>query len=217
MKDLLIKEFRLCASPLTWAMLAAGLLTLVPGYPILLGAFFICLGLFHSFQNSKETNDILFSVLLPVAKGDVVRAKYAFCGCIQLVGFLFMSVLTVIRMCFMSGAEVYRQNALMNAGPLFLAFVLLIFAAFNTFFLMRFFKTAYQTGMPFLYFGIAAFFLVVIGESLHFFPNLAFLNTPSGEKLGLQFLILAAACVVYCIATLASCHLSVKRMEKLDF
>ncbi len=217
MKNLLNKEFRLCASPLTWAFLAASLLTLVPGYPILLGAFFIGMGLFHSFQNAREMNDILYSVLLPVPKGDVVRAKYAFCSFIELCGFLLMAVLTVIRMRPLGEAEVYRQNALMNAGPLFLAFVLLIFSAFNAFFLGIFFKTAYRTGLPFLCFGIASFILVAVGESLHFFPGLSFLNTPTGERIGLQMSILGAACLVYVVVTSISCRISIRNMERLDF
>ena len=217
MKNLLNKEFRLCASPLTWAMLAASLLTMVPGYPILLGAFFISLGLFHSFQNGRETNDILYSVLLPVPKEDVVRAKFLFCAIIQLLGFLLMVILTVIRMRLLGEAEVYKQNALMNAGPLFLAFVLLIYSAFNTIFLGKYFKTAYKIGVPFLYFGIAAFLLVGIGESLHFFPGLRFLNEPSGERIGLQLLLLLAACVVYALATCLACRSSCRKMEQLDF
>ena len=50
MKNLLIKDFRLSASALTYGFLAASLMTMLPGYPILMGAFFICLGIFHSFQ-----------------------------------------------------------------------------------------------------------------------------------------------------------------------
>ena len=217
MKNLLIKEFRLCASPLTWAFLAAGFFTLLPGYPILLGSFFISLGLLHSFQNGRETNDILFSILLPVPKADVVRAKYAFCGFIQLTGFLIMVVLTIIRMRLMGEAEVYRQNALMNAGPLFLTFVLLIFAAFNTVFLGGFFRTAYRTGIPFLSFGITTFFLVAVGESLHFFPGLEFLNEPNGERVGPQMIMLAVGLLIYLLSTWVSCRRSIRRMEMLDF
>ena len=39
MKNLLIKEFRLSASALTYGFIAASLMTMLPGYPILMGAF----------------------------------------------------------------------------------------------------------------------------------------------------------------------------------
>lgn len=216
MKNLLIKDFRLSASALTYVFIAASLMTMLPGYPILVGTFFVCLGIFHSFQNGRETNDILYTVLLPVRKGDVVRAKYAFACSIQILSFLPMVLLTVLRMTVFGHAEVYLSNALMNAGPLYLAFVLLIYTAFNAIFLGRFFRSAYRIGVPFLAFGIAALILVMVGESLHFFPALAFLNVPSGERLGLQLLILAVAALVYVLLTWLSCRSSIKRFERLD-
>ena len=87
MKKLLSKEIRLAASPLSWIFLAATLMTLLPGYPILMGAFFVCFGVFHSFQNAREANDTLYTVLLPVKKTDCVSAKYVFTCFIQLIGY----------------------------------------------------------------------------------------------------------------------------------
>ena len=216
MKNLLVKDFRLSASPLTYAFLAASLMTMLPGYPILMGAFFVCLGLFHSFQIGRETNDILYTVLLPVPKGDVVRAKFAFTCTIQMLSFLPMVLLTILRMTVLGQAEVYRSNALMNACPLFLAFVLLIFAAFNCVFLRVFFRSAYRIGIPFLAFGLVTVILVAAGESLHFFPGLSFLNVPSGERIGLQLLILGFAVLAYALLTWLSCRGSMKQFENLD-
>ena len=204
MKNLLTKEFKLCASPLSWI------------FPILMGAFFVCFGIFHSFQSGREANDVLYTVLLPVRKRDFVRAKFAFTCFIQLLGFVLMAVLTALRMTVLSGGKAYVGNALMNATPLFLAFALLIFAAFNVFFLGGFFRTAYKFGMPFLSFGVAALLLMFIGEALHFFPGLHFFNTPGGERLGLQFAILAAAAVLFALATFLSCRASMARFEQID-
>ena len=216
MKNLLNKDFRLSASALTYAFIAASLMTMLPGYPILMGAFFVCLGLFHSFQNGRETNDILYTVLLPIPKGDVVRAKYIFTCTIQMLSFVPMVLLTVLRMTALGNAEVYRTNALMNAGPLYLAFVLLVFAAFNTLFLRLFFKSAYRIGVPFLVFCIVTLVLVAVGESLHFFPKLAFLNVPTGERLELQLPILGIAVLAYVMLTWLSCRSSIKQFEQLD-
>ena len=140
MTRLLTKVFRLAASPLSWIFLIAAVMTLLPGYPILMGAFFVCFGIFHSFQNAREANDVLYTVLLPVRKRDYVRAKYAFSCCIQMLGFVLMAALTAVRMTALADGKPYVSNALMNATPLFLAFVLLIFTAFNVFFLGGFFR-----------------------------------------------------------------------------
>ena len=117
MKNLLSKEIRLAASPLSYVFLVASLMTLLPGYPILMSAFFICFGVFHSFQHAREANDTLYTVLLPVRKRDFVRAKYAFTCMIQLIGFILCASLTAVRMTVLSTAQPYVANALMNATP----------------------------------------------------------------------------------------------------
>ena len=216
MKNLLTKELRLAASPLSFVFLVAALMTLLPGYPILMSAFFICFGIFHSFQNAREANDTLYTVLLPVKKSDFVRAKFLFTILIQGIGFVLCTLLTVLRMTVLSKAGPYTGNALMNATPYFLAFILLIYTAFNVLFVGGFFRTGYKIGIPFLYFGIAAFLLVSLAEVLPHLPGLSFLRTPAGERLGLQFGLLAAAAVIYVIATGLACRQAERRFEKID-
>ena len=65
MNKLLKKELRLTAAPITYFFLAFALMTLIPGYPILVGGFFITLGIFYTFQMARESNDILYTALLP--------------------------------------------------------------------------------------------------------------------------------------------------------
>ncbi len=216
MKKMLNKELRLAASPLSWIFLVASLMTLLPGYPILVGAFFICFGVFHSFQNAREANDILYTVLLPVRKKDFVGAKFAFTCMIQMIGFALCAALTAVRMTVLSRALPYVNNAMMNATPAYLAFVLLIFTAFNVLFLGGFFRTAYKIGIPFLYFGICVFLLIAVGEVLHHIPGLQFLNTPSGERLGVQFGMLAASAVIYAAGTALACRRAKQRFENID-
>ena len=216
MKSLLIKECRLAASPLSYIFLSGALMTLLPGYPILMGAFFICFGVFHSFQNGREANDVVYSALLPVGRGDIDRAKYAFTCLIQLAGFFLCAVLTALRMTVLSHAAPYVNNALMNATPVFLAFVLLLYAAFNVLFVGGFFKTAYKIGLPFLAFGVAALLLIALAETLPHLPGLAFLHNPAGERLGLQLALLAVAALCYAAATWLACAAAVRRFQKLD-
>lgn len=215
MKNLLIKELRLAVSLLTWVFLAATALTLVPGYPILLGAFFVSLGLFQTFRDARETNDVLYTALLPVKKADVVAARYVLVCFFQLLAFALMAALTAVRMTALSGAAVYRQNPLMNASPLFLGFALLIFAAFNVLFVGGFFRSAYRIGIPFLSFGVAATALVFLGESLHHLPGLAYLNdTAAGHPVRLA--VLGISAVLYALATFLSCRASIRRFEQID-
>ena len=216
MKNLIFKEFKLAMPLLTIAFLTFTTMSFIPGYPILCGAFFVCFGIFQSYQMGREDNDILYSVLLPVRKTDVVKAKYVTCIILEMIAFFLCTVFTGIRMVFLSEVTVYETNPLMNANLIFLAFVLLIFTAFNVIFLGGFFKTAYRIGKPFLLFIIANFTIIGIAEALHHFPGLHWLNVLDFSYAGRQIMILAVAFLVYVVATAVSCKASQKRFEKID-
>ena len=135
MKKLLHKELRLTAAPITYLFLAFALMTLIPGYPILMGGLFITLGIFYTFQTARESGDILFTALLPCKKSDVVRAKYAFCLLIELSGWLLCALLTALRLTLWREVPVYTHNAMMNANFAYLGWLLFLFALFNAVFL----------------------------------------------------------------------------------
>ena len=216
MKNLIYKEFKLAMPLLTILFLAFSVMTFLPGYPILCGAFFVCFGIFQSYQIKREDNDILYSVLLPVRKTDVVKAKYVTAVVLQLMAFVLCTVFTAIRMILLSDAKVYTTNVLMAANPVFLAFVLLIFTAFNVVFLGGFFKTAYKYGKPFVTFIIVNFVIIGIAEALHHFPGLGWLNAMDFSYAGRHAVILVGAAIVYVVVTVASCKASQKRFEKID-
>ena len=216
MRNLLVKECRLSAHILSYLFILFGFMALIPGYPITLGAFFVCLGLFQTFQAARENNDILFTALLPVAKTDVVRARYAFVVLIEMAAFALMAVLAVVRMTALADAPVYTSNAMMNANQVFLAWVLVIFALFNAIFVGGFFKTAYKFGRPFVTFIVVCMLVVVVAEALHFIPGLAWLNATDTMANGLMWGILAAAAAAFALVTWLACRKSCADFEKID-
>ncbi len=216
MKNLMRKEIKLAASPISFIFILFSAMTMIPGYPILVGAFFICFGVFQSFQNACANNDILYTVLLPIKKTDVVRAKYGFTMLIQMVSFVIMALLTILRMTVMFDAAPYTANAMMNANQIFLAGNLCVFALFNWLFVGGFFKTAYKVGKPFLIFSVVAFFLIMIAETLHHIPGLEFLNATDTLSDTRMWLILLAALIVYILVSVMSLKASVRRFEAVD-
>lgn len=216
MNALLRKEMRLSASILSYLFIAFALMTLLPGYPILCGVFFITLGLFQSFQNAREANDIVYSALLPVAKRDVVKGKYRFSILIELIGVLIMAALTVVRMTVLADSPVYRHNALMTANPFFLGMALLIFGMFNAIFIGGFFKTAYKFSKPFVTYIIAAFLTIIAAEALHYFPGLEALNAFGFDHIGLQLALLLGGALLYAALTLLSYNKACADFEKID-
>ena len=205
MIKLLRKEIQLAASPLSYFFIGFGLMAFVPGYPILVGSFFVCLGLFQSFQTAREANDLTYTALLPVAKHDVVRAKYAFCCFIEICYFTLTGAVTLIRMTLLSNAAVYRNNVLMNANLVYLAFVLLILV-----------QTAYKFAKPFVKFIIAAFAVVGLGETLFHIPGLAALNAFGFAHMGLQLGILALGILLFSGLTVLSKHRAMRNFERID-
>ena len=216
MTDLLRKEFRLAASPLSYFFVISAFLTFVPGYPILLGAFFTTLGIFYSFQTSRENKDIDFSLLLPVSKADIVKGKFAFCLIIELVSFVIMTAATVVRMTLLKGAPAYTSNALMCANLTFLGFALLIFGLFNSVFIGGFFRTAYYFGKPFILYCIVSLVVIGIAETLHHLPGLAAFNSFGFEKLTLQLPALIIGLIAFSVLTALSVNESVKHFESAD-
>jgi hypothetical protein len=216
MNALLRKEMCLSASILSYLFIGFGFMALLPGYPILCGVFFITFGLFHSFQNAREANDIIFSALLPVAKHDVVKGKFLFSMCIELCGFLVMTILTILRMTVLKDAGPYRGNILMNANPFFLGVALLIFVLFNAIFVGGFFRTAYNFSKPFLTYIIVAFLTIGVAESLHHFPGLEALNAFGFDHPVLQISLLLGGALLYTLLTWLSYNKACANFEKID-
>ena len=216
MTELFNKELKLAASPLSYFFIVAAFLTFVPGYPILLGAFFTTLGIFYSFQSTRENNDIGYTLLLPVAKKDIVRSKFAFVVFIEACSFALMVVITLVRMIFLTDAAVYVSNALMCANLSFLGFALLIFGLYNFVFVRGFFKTAYYFGKPFIAYIVVSLIVIVFAEALHHFPGLERVNSFGFADLQPQALIFCVGAVSFAVLTLAAVKLSVKTFERID-
>lgn len=216
MSKLLRKEMKLSASILSYLFIGFGLLSFCPGYPILVGGFFVCLGIFQSFQNARLANDILYSALLPVPKADVVKSKYIFCVFIELCAFILCAAITLLRMTAFADAPIYRANALMNANPAFLGFLLLIFGCFNAVFVRGYFKTAYKLTKPFVWFIVTAFIIVGIAETLHHIPGLEAINAFGFEHIGLQLSVLATGALIFVLLTFTSEKSAARYFEKID-
>ena len=216
MTKLIYKELKLSASPLSYIFIAAAFLTFVPGYPILLGSFFTTLGIFYSFQTMRENNDIQYSLLLPVAKADVVKSKFMFTVLIECCSFILMTVITLIRMLLLKDAAVYTANALMCANLTFLGFALLIFGLFNAVFVGGFFKTSYYFGKPFIAYCVISFILIVIAETLHHLPGMNSFNSFGFDCLFPQGAVLCIGLLLFVVLTGFGLKKSERTFERID-
>ncbi|MCR5024338.1 MAG: ABC-2 transporter permease [Lachnospiraceae bacterium] len=216
MRNIMHKEMKLSASPLSYLFILFGLMFFLPGYPVLCGAFFVTLGIYQGFQYAREANDIMFSSLLPISKKDVVKGKYLFVCFIEACSLILMLISSLIRMTFLSESIVYRTNALMNANFFAVGGAFLIFGLFNIIFLGGFFKTAYKMGRPFIIYIIVSFLVIGALETLHHVPGLEAVNAFGFDSFGLQLLLLLAGLAVFLIMTALSCRTACRYFETID-
>ena len=216
MCNLLLKEMRLSASILSYLFILFGLMFLLPGYPILCGAFFASLGLFYSFQTTRETNDIVFSALLPVAKRNVVKGKYLFVCMIESCTLVLMLLAVCLRMTIFLQTAVYRNNTLMNANFFALGAACVIFCLFNSIFVRGFFKTTYKLAKPLITFIIACFVTILAAETAHHIPGLEWVNAFGTEQITSQLIMLATGILIYLLLTVLSYRKACHSFERID-
>lgn len=216
MRNIMLKEMKLSASPLSYLFIIFGFMFFVPGYPVLCGAFFVTLGIFQGFQYAREANDIKFSILLPISKKEIVKGKYLFVCFIEGCSLILMLIIALIRMTILSDAAVYRTNAMMNANLFALGGSLVVFGLFNVVFLKGFFKTANNLGKPFVIYIIVVFLIIGVFEALHHIPGLEIVNAFGFDQIEFQLVMLLASLAVFMIMTGLSYRASCRNFELID-
>ena len=216
MKNIIRKELTLSTHALQHFFLLFTLLALIPNYLTLMSAFFVCFGIFHSYQLSRESDDMLYSALLPIRKKDVVKAKYLMACLTQCAAFVLSVGTVAIRIKAIGNNPIYFFSPLVTANLYYLAMFLLICGLFNRVFIPGFFRTTVKIGRPFIYFVIASVIVIGLAEAAHHLPGLKWLNGIAGSDLLRQFPVLLCSIALYALLTLWGEKISVRRFDKLD-
>lgn len=213
MKNLLYKELRLALHPTTPIFLLLSAMLLIPNYPYYVIFFYTTLGLFFITINGRENHDLLYSMLLPIPKREIVRTRILLAVLIELAQVLLAIPFALLR---------YRINPEQNAAGseanlAFFGVALLLLGLFNLVFFPRYYRDTNRVGIPFLQ-GVVVFAAGMgLAETASFLPvGRDWFNTfdPAflPEKLG----ILAAGAAAFALLTwLAACS-SVRAFETLD-
>ena len=161
MKNLLYKEFSLCMPLQVPLFLCFAFMIMIPSYPYLVAGFFICNAIFYSFMTAAMENDVTFSLLLPVSKAQIVRAKMLFVQIIQCVSLVLFSGVAVLN--FFA-----HKNAGNNAGTTssltLIGAFLLLYCVFNLAFIPRYYKAPHKAGRIFLLSAVSVFVFIAIFE-----------------------------------------------------
>ena len=214
MLKLLKKEFLLAMHPITPMMLLLSAMVLIPNYPYVVIFFYVSMAIFFTCLLGRETNDIVYSVSLPVSKRSVVKARFLFAVIVELLQLTIMVPLTVLSQRITPAGNL----AGMDPGVALFGLGFIVSGLFNAVFFSGYYKDVNKVGVSFLKASVLLFICaaldVVSTYAVGFVRDR--LDTMGTEFLTDKLIFLAVGVLIYAALTLFTYKLSVKNFEKQD-
>ena len=234
MKALIYKEFKLAMHPMCYLFIVLfPFMVLIPIYPLGISFIYIltCYPvLFLGANKGQQSNDLLYSTLLPVRKKDIVLARIITVLFMQVASMLIMSALyplaLLINQSMADAAAAARAAGQMAEDPvnagltlnsfvLVLAFAVLGYALADLIFFPIYYKHGKSIVMSTLFTIIG--FVLYIGIftiGLPYVPGCEILNN---LNIGVQFACLGGTILLSALIHILVYKISSKRLEKVDF
>ena len=227
MKALIYKELKLAMHPICYVFICLfPLMILIPSYPLGIGFIYIlsCYPvLFLGANKGQQSNDLLYSTLLPVRKKDIVLAR--------IFTVIFMQVAFILIQCAFFPLALLINNSIkaaaedpadyvipglgLNSFVLLLGIAIIGYAIADLIFFPIYYKHGKSIVMSTLFTILG--FVVYIGLftiGLPYIPGLGFLNN---LHIGIQFICLGAAIGISAAIHVLVYRISAKRLERVDF
>lgn len=226
MKALLYKEFKLAMHPICYIFIAIfPFMVLIPSYPLAIGFIYIlsCYPiLFLGANKGQQSNDLLYSTLLPIRKKDIVLAR--------IITVIFMQVAFMVIMSCLFPLAYQINNSIIDdasgSGPesvgfglssyvLVLAIALVGYAIAD----LIFFPIYYKHGKSI----VMSTLLTILGFIVYltFFtialPYIIGIEKANSISLWIQFIALGAAIGASALIHVLVYKVGSKELEKVDF
>ena len=231
MKALLYKELKLAMHPICYVFIALfPFMILIPSYPIAIGFLYVltCYPiLFLGANKGQQSNDLLYSTLLPIRKKDIVKARIMTVFLMHLVFIALTSALCPLAIFINNNINDAALAADPNANPvvvpglglhsyvLVLAIVIIGYAIADLIFFPIYYKNGKSIVMSTLMMILGfVLYLGIFTIGLPFIPGLEWINE---LPLYVQFIILGVSLIIYIALHLVVYKVSYKRLEKVDF
>jgi hypothetical protein len=227
MKALIYKELKLSMHPICYLFVFLfPLMILIPSYPLGVGFIYVltCYPiLFLGANKGQQSNDLLYSTLLPVRKKDIVLARIFTVILMQVTFIVVMSALyplanIVHNLAIQSSSkpEEFKDIGFgLNSYVIVLAFAIIGYAIADIIFFPIYYKNGrsivLSTLLTILGFVV---YIMAFTVGLPLIPGLEVLNN---LHIGIQFAILAAAILISFGLHVIVYKVSSKRLEKVDF
>ena len=231
MKALLYKELKLAMHPICYVFIALfPFMILIPSYPIAIGFLYVltCYPiLFLGANKGQQSNDLLYSTLLPIRKKDIVKARIMTVLLMHLVFIALTSALFPLAVFINNSINDAALAADPSAKPvvvpglglhsyvLVLAIVIIGYAIADLIFFPIYYKNGKSIVMSTLMMILGfVLYLGIFTIGLPFIPGLEWINE---LPLYVQFIILGVSLIIYIALHLVVYKVSYKRLEKVDF
>ena len=214
MKNLIRKELTLSIHPTAYLFLSLSAMLLIPSYPYLVAFFYTGLSVFFICLNGRENGDVPFMMLMPLAKRDIVRAR-----------FLLLFLLQTVQIALSVPFAVLRQNIMpegngagMDANLALLGCAFILYGIFNIVFLTSYYRNISRVGIPFLVSSIVVFVWIGIVEASTFLVPFVRekLDTPDTMFRAEKLIVLLCGAGIYALLTYIAFRRSVISFEKQD-
>ncbi|MCR8659753.1 ABC-2 transporter permease [Paenibacillus endoradicis] len=216
MYNLLMKELKLGVSPFFYALpFLTGALMLIPSWLYFLVILYFCfITVPNMFGVFKSQNDLMFTMMLPVTKNNIVKAKI---GVVVILELLHIVIAVIFGMI---STRLYPNLIYFFFEPTLgfwgLCFVML--AIFNIIFFSMYYKTAYKYGAA-AFTSIAAAILFAGGAEWLGIQNSVVFDLFKGsgaENIPLQISILLAGIALFATFTIIAYNISIKQFKKVE-
>lgn len=224
MKALLYKEFTLAMHPLCYVFIALfPLMILIPNYPLAIGFIYVltCYPIvFLGANKGQQSNDLLYSVLMPVRKKDIVLARIILVLVMQAAFILLTTALYPLARIISANIPDQKDVGLNLNGYVSLISIAIIGYALAD---LIFFPIYYKAGKSivastlFTILGFV-FYLLIFTLVLPMIPGLSGYKTFLCDSgLGVQFVLLGGALALTAIIHFLVYKISSKELEQVDF
>ena len=175
MKNLLYKEFKLNVTPICYVfVILTPLFTLIPNYPGCIAYLYfnvIVQMLFLGPNIGISNNDMMYSLLLPTKKRDIIKGKLLTLICFELATVVLGTICGYIAKYVYPTPSEYLG---LTVGPLFVGVILFSMSIFNLIFIGWYFKDGKSFTLPFLV-SYFTYVIIVLMLSL-FIPLILYLG-----------------------------------------
>ncbi len=225
MKALLYKEFKLAMHPICYIFVVVfPFMILIPNYPLAISFIYVlsCYPiLFLGANKGQQSNDLLYSTLLPIRKKDIVLARIITISILQITTIVISSCLiplsNIIQETIQEQGGITNQGLTLDGYLSIIGFTLLGYGLTDLIFFPIYYKKGrsivLSTLLSILFFVIFICFFTIIYPLI----DSGFLDLMCNSGIVPQLVVFAIGLICYLISRFINYKISSKLLEKVDF